>query len=252
MMKNFLTTWSVKCLTRAGLRSGTRIDALPLWCGSTHSSGVNEVPEWQDWTEQETTPDQARIEDVLQGAPLTDSAILHVGLGNSGFAKRFHMSAHIIDGITIQEKEYRHALGLSIANYRPTLDNKYSEHLAARLNRKYDFIVDNNPTTFCCCRRHLATMLATYATLLKPDGVILTDVVGLHWTSEPNDPRWKLTDAEWWALGALFGLEGVRYTEYVIGLKKRQPWRPAFHIASGMFRRSKWPRRLIQERNVSN
>jgi hypothetical protein len=115
--------------------------------------------------------------------------------------------------------------------------NKYSPQLALRLKRKYDFIVDNNPTTFCCCRWHLSTMMANYTVMLKPGGVILTDTVGLHWTSLPNDPRWKLTDSEWWTLGKLFGLKDVRYTNSVLGLKKGPALRSALHLAKSTARR---------------
>ncbi|MBX3440018.1 MAG: hypothetical protein KF861_21185, partial [Planctomycetaceae bacterium] len=93
------------------------------------------------------------------------------------------------------------------------------ENIACLLSRRYDFIVDNNPTTFCCCRQHLSTMLSSYTALLRPGGVILSDVVGLDWTTQPNDPRWKLTAEEWFALGRFFGLKDVRYTDYVVGLK---------------------------------
>jgi hypothetical protein len=235
-MTSILTACSVRCRIKAGLRSGTRVDDLPLWCGSSDSSGIDEVPEWRDWTEQDTTPDQARIEDVLQDGYIEGSVLLHVGFGNSSLAKRFHKTAHAIDGITIQDNEYKHALSLSIPNYTATLANKYVANLASRLNRKYDFIVDNNPTTFCCCRWHLSTMLANYTVMLKPNGVIVTDTVGLHWASEPNDARWRLTKAEWWTLGALFGLEGIQYTSFVIGLRKIPALRSAFHIARSVTR----------------
>lgn len=235
-MTNILTTCFVRCHTRAGLRSGTRIDDLPLWCGSASSSGVDEIPEWQDWTEQETTPDQERIEDVLQDGHIEGRVVLHVGFGNSSLAKRFHKAAHAIDGITIQENEYKHARSLAIPNYTALMANKYAANLALSLNRKYDFIVDNNPTTFCCCRWHLSTMLANYTAMLKRDGVIVTDTIGLYWASEPNDPRWRLTKTEWWILGALFGLEEVQYTNFVIGLKKGSALRSALHIARSVTR----------------
>jgi hypothetical protein len=229
-MTNIVTACLVKCYVGAGLHSGTKIDALPLWCGSTNSYGVNEDVEWQDWTDQETTPDQDRIENLLEADHIRGTVLLHVGIGNSSLAKRFHNAARAIDGITIQENEYRHATRLAISNYTAILASKYATNLAMRLNRKYDFIVDNNPTTFCCCRGHLSTMLANYTAMLNPNGVIVTDTVGLHWTSQPNDPRWRLTKSEWWTLGALFGLEDVQYTNFVIGLKKGPAFRSALHV----------------------
>jgi hypothetical protein len=236
-MMGLVRAFSVRRRARLGLKSGTRLDALPLWCGAENGIGVDEVPEYRDWTEEETTEDQLRIEDVLQDEGVEGRTIFHVGIGNSGLAARFHKTARWIDGITIQENEYRRAIDLSISNYTPLLENKYISDLALRMRRKYDFIVDNNPTTFCCCRRHFSTMLANYTELLKPDGVILTDKVGLHWTSMPNDPRWKLAESEWWTLGKLFGLRDVRYTDSVIGLKKGSAWGSALRTAEIWFRR---------------
>ncbi len=203
-----------------GFQTGTRIDDLPLWCGKQDDAGVNESPEWRDWTRQETTPDQQRIEDFLAEEEIRGSAILHVGVGNSSLASRFHRSAAAIDGITIEENEVRHAGALRFSNYRVFRANKYDSSLAHTLNRTYDLIVDNNPTTFCCCRRHLTTMLANYAGMLKPKGRVVTDKVGLSWASSPNDVRWGVSVPEWFALAAPFALTGIQYTDFVVGLRK--------------------------------
>ncbi len=235
-MKDLFTLLSVRWRARAALWSATRLDTLPIWCGSRESSGVDETPDWRDWTDQETTPDQLRIEDVLEGEQISGKAILHVGIGNSSLAQRFHQTARVIDGITIQEQELSHARDLDLRNYRPMLGNRYSPSLLLRLKCRYDYIVDNNPTTFCCCRTHLSTMLASYSSALKTDGVILTDKVGLHWTSEPNDPRWRVSEGEWRALGRAFGLDAVRYTDFVIGLRKGPRLRNAIRSASALAR----------------
>jgi hypothetical protein len=202
-----------------GLGSGTRFDALLLWCGNING-GVDEDPEWRDWTHRETTPDQMRIEDVLATLDVTGATLLHIGIGNSRLAQRFCRSAQFIDGITLQASELRHGVDLGIENYNALIANKYDPDLDSRFHRVYDFIIDNNPSTFCCCRRHLATMLANYTALLKPGGVILTDTVGLGWTSSPNDSRWGLNQGEWYQLGRIFQLVGERYTDTVIGLRK--------------------------------
>jgi hypothetical protein len=229
-MKRLLMSLSMRIQARAGLRTNTRLDEMPLSCDSHHSVGVNEVEDWRDWTDQETTPDQQRIEDVLaEGGKTTGRAVLHVGIGNSSLARRFHRSAGIIDGITIQEREVEKADCLQLSNYRPMLLSKYHWDLCSILNGAYDFIVDNNPTTFCCCRTHLASMLANYSALLMPGGVILSDTVGLYWASEPNDARWRVTWDEWQSIGRAYGLEGVRYTEFVVGLRRGTPLQSAIH-----------------------
>lgn len=204
-----------------GLRSGTRIDDLLLWCGRP-DAGVDETPEWQDWADRETTPDQGRIEDVLAHVGVRGRVLLHVGVGNSGLAQRFQASAHAIDGITIQENEVRRSRLLGLSKYRVIAANKYHSHLASTLGRQYDYIIDNNPTSFCCCRRHLAAMLANYSAMLTAGGTIVTDKVGLGWTSPPNDPRWGLTVNEWYALAAPFGLTAAPYTDHVVGLRKER------------------------------
>ena len=104
------------------------------------------------------------------------------------------------------------------------------------MNRRYHYIVDNNPTTFCCCRWHLATMLANYSALLLPG--VLTDTVGLGWASQPNDPRWRLAEREWWTLGAAFGLTEVRYTDSVIGVGRGSRWRAALVMARSLLSRT--------------
>jgi hypothetical protein len=191
--------------------------------------GIDETPEWRDWTWQETTPDQQRLESLLEQLSTARRSILHVGIGNSSLAARFCASAERIDGITIAQREYEHAVQLGLPRYFPSVANKLSPLLRGHLGRQYDFVVDNNPTTFCCCRGHLAIMFANYAALLKTDGFIVTDTVGLNWTSQPNDERWRITPEEWWAIGDRFGLDGVRFTEYAVGLRRRFGWRVLQH-----------------------
>jgi hypothetical protein len=113
-MNKPLASFTVRRQIARGLRSGTRIDLLPLWCGKEDDGGANERPQWRDWTDQETTPDQQRMEEVLADDGVRGRVLLHVGVGNSSLAKRFHSSAHRIDGITIQENECRRASCLGI------------------------------------------------------------------------------------------------------------------------------------------
>jgi hypothetical protein len=234
-MTRLLMRLLVRIQARAGVRTNTRLDEMPVFCDSPDSIGVEEVEEWKDWTDQETTPDQQRIEDyIAEGEKTAGCAVLHVGFGNSSLAQRFHRHARVIDGITIQERELKKAIGLGIPNYRPLLLNKYHQALSYTLNQTYDYIVDNNPTTFCCCRVHLASMLANYSALLKLHGVILSDTVGLDWASDPNDPRWRVTWEEWQKLGRIYGLEGVRYTSFVVGLRKGSAFQSIIQSAKGL------------------
>jgi hypothetical protein len=199
--------------------TGSRLDLLPLTCKSVEG-GIDEISEWQDWTNRDTTPDQRRIEDALDRQEMHGMHLLHVGIGNSSLAERFRFRVAAIDGITIQLAEVLHARSLEITNYRPLIANKFAPDLPSVLGRQYDYIIDNNPTSFCCCRRHLSTMLSSYDVLLKPGGVIVTDKVGLGWSTTLNDPGWALTLDEFWALGKLYGWTNLAFTDFVVGLRK--------------------------------
>ena len=85
--------------------SNTAIDFVQWKCGDSSGRGVVGVPEWQDWSQRATTPDQKRIEDVFDTQKLDGKSVLHVGVGNSNFAQRFHSRVERLDGITIQESE---------------------------------------------------------------------------------------------------------------------------------------------------
>lgn len=213
-----------------------------MFCGTFVSAGIGETPEWEDWSTQETTPDQRRIEAVLGELELDGKDLLHIGVGNSSLAASFSGSLKVIDGITVQPNEVAVANRLGLPNYRVLLVSKYSDGVVDLLRRQYDFIVDNNPTTFCCCRRHLATMLANYAASLKTAGLLVSDSVGLGWTSQRNDRRWGLTTSEWIEIASTYGLAGSQLTDSVVGLKKARTWRLALHTASLLIEpwRSPW------------
>jgi hypothetical protein len=184
--------------------------------------GVPEEPEWQDWTKQSTTPDQLRIEAELEKMISPSTTLLHVGIGNSSLAKKYLPLCARIDGLTIDHPEKNYADSLGAANYTVHLRSKYDPCLLSSLDpaHGYTLIVDNNPTTFCCCQTHLAAMMANYYTLLAEDGLILTDFLGLGWHSGPNDPCWGFSKEEWSCLGSALGLTTVNLTSWVIGLRK--------------------------------
>ena len=68
----------------------SRYDFCPEICGRLEHPGLaTDMPIWIDHTRENTTIDQAGIEDALDGMDLQDRCILHVGVGNSRFAQRF-------------------------------------------------------------------------------------------------------------------------------------------------------------------
>ena len=147
-------------------------------CGS-EQPGVASNEEAIDWTREETTPDQARIEAVLGTMALAGAQLLHVGVGNSRLAQRFASRVRSIDGITVHQNEKTSADLLAIANYTVYVVNKYSREVVSALPHSYDFVIDNNLASFACCKKHFSVMLENYTTVLRSHGRILTCQIGM-------------------------------------------------------------------------
>jgi hypothetical protein len=148
------------------------------YCGN-EQPGVASNDEAIDWTQQETTPDQVRIEAVLDTMALTGAQLLHVGVGNSKLAQRFASRVRGIDGLTVHQNEKIYAEALAIADYTVYVLNKYSRDVISVLSHSYDFIIDNNLASFACCKKHLFVMLGNYLTVLRSQGRILTCQIGM-------------------------------------------------------------------------
>lgn len=188
------------------LQSSPRFRSLPQDCGRDDHPGVDEVEGWRDWSSFEPTPDQRRIEAWLAQLLGPGDRLLHVGVGGSQLAEAFAPRTREIVGITISPGEVRRANALGLDNYRVHLRNKY-QHWADAPG-PFDFVVDNNLTTFACCLSHVVTMLAWYSTSLAPTGVLLTDRVGLGWvvSAEGGDPAWAFDLVALSTLAASLGL----------------------------------------------
>src|SRR5712691_10551233 len=149
------------------------------FCGNREQPWVTLCSEAVDWTQQETTRDQACIEAVLDTIAVTGASILHVGVGNSRFTQRFASRARRIDGLTVHQNEKTHADALGIPNYTVYVLNKYSPEFVSVLTKPYDFIIDNNLASFACCQYHFAVMFANYLRALTSHGQILTCQIGM-------------------------------------------------------------------------
>jgi len=202
------------------LPTGRPFDGLPAACGMTQP-GVDETSEWRDWAARPTTHDQLRIEAWLASQPLTGARLLHIGCGNSQLALSFLARVACIDAITIQRTEAALGEALSLANYRVLLANKYDPELPDLLNRRYHFIIDNNPSAFCCCRKHFYVLLHSYRRLLEQGGAVVTDRWGLGRSVTGNDQRWALNWEDWAALGGQVDLEAVQADDTIYLLRKR-------------------------------
>jgi hypothetical protein len=202
------------------LPTGRPFDGLPATCGMTRP-GVEETPEWRDWTARPTTHDQLRIEAWLDAQPLTGTRLLHIGCGNSQLAVSFLSRVACIDAITIQRTEAALGKALSLASYRVLLANKYDPDLPDLLDRRYHFIIDNNPSAFCCCRGHFFVLLRNYRRLLERGGVVVTDRWGLDHSVTGNDRRWALSWEDWATLGGHVDLQAVQADDNIYLLRKR-------------------------------
>jgi hypothetical protein len=187
-------------------------------CGQSARPGLAlDMPIWVDHTRDETTVDQARIEAELDKLDLAGKNILHVGVGNSQFARRFAGRVNLIDGLTVSDNELKMAEAQGIANYTVYVLNKYGREFILTLGNRYDFIIDNNLASFACCKFHFYLMLDNYVWSLKPGGLILTEQTGMDWVIE--DPRWKLTFDDLRALREKFPLKAARVSETVYSMQ---------------------------------
>ncbi len=140
-----------------------------------------------------------------------EARLLHVGVGSSALARRFAARVAHIDGVTVVADERAVGRALGLANYRVRLLNKYGDGLRALVG-PYTFIIDNNPWTYACCRRHARQMLATCAELLASGGMLLTDARGAGWPPRGGE---GLSVATWAAEVERVGLRAEALTDTV-------------------------------------
>ena len=192
---------------------------LPGDCGNETRPGTDESPGNRDWSQRSTTRDQARIERVLEGMLTPFSRILHIGIGNSSLASRFCGQERAICGLTLSQAELAHARSLQLPGYDAKLINKYGREFMA-LAGDFDFIIDNNPTTFACCNRHFARMMLACRARLAQDGLMLTDKTGLaHLASDdPQLGRWSFSESDWKMVAQTIAMTTRAHGEHVLAL----------------------------------
>lgn len=203
--------------------------ALPLACGNAIDPGVVVADDWRNWAARATTVDQQRIEDYLDRFRLAGNRILHVGIGNSSLARRFGRRAKQVVGISIDPPELTLAHSLGLANYRAIERNKYAG-LGADIEGRFDFIVDNNITSACCCLSHLLGLLEGYRERLAPEGQILTDREGLGWIPDVpgRNARWCFSLEDLAFVGDMAGLITEPVGEHLIALSTGSRAKPTW------------------------
>ena len=204
------------CSTQGWVKS---FRGYPFYCNNEQSPGNHTIDD--EWHLRTSTPDQLRIEKLLERHLNNKMRILHVGIGNSLFAKRFSDKVDHLVGISVSQAEVENAENLRLRRYTAMRWNKF-----VFLNRYptgyFDVIVDNNPTSYACCIVHLANMLKWYNHCLSPTGMIFTDRVGLEWgRSEFNAKHIFHCDFDTWAsFGNSVGLKAIDVDSRVYALTK--------------------------------
>ncbi|MES2642242.1 MAG: hypothetical protein V4850_22350 [Myxococcota bacterium] len=185
----------------------------PADCGAQDPS-----PTFSDasFARDQVSPDQARIALALPALVGPSTRLLHVGVGCSDLAVRFAGAVAHIDGVTVIAEEQATAARCGLANYHVWMLNKHAPALAA-LRGPYDLVVDNNPGSYACCRRHFRFTMERYAAVLAPGGRVVTDARGARWRQSGGI---SLAWTHWARLGNQLGLEPERITETVWALRK--------------------------------
>ena len=202
----------------------SRFSELPFNCGGPPAESSD--PVLRDWSRKWTTPDQLRAERHIDRFDLRTKRILQIGIGNSGLARRFHDHVGQIVGTSLDEPELQLAQQLNYPNYRVVKHNKYSG-LLDEISGRFDFIIDNNPTSACCCIRHFAELLHFLESTLANGGQIVTDRVGLAWIPEGGHSRWSFDFEDLQAVASVAGLEVWKVNKHTYVLCRGAPHRPA-------------------------
>ncbi|WP_225207539.1 SAM-dependent methyltransferase [Novosphingobium huizhouense] len=170
---------------------------------------------------------------------MSGARILHVGVGNSLLARRFCARGAEVVGTTIAPEEVAHGRAMGITRYDLRLHNKYRGHDGQAWGH-FDFIVDNNPSSFACCLDHYMTMLKFYSDVLKPDGQFLVDRVGLGWALSADGAlaRWGFSSEDLASTAALVDLRVEPVTADILAVSRGEPVRPS------AIRRTAW--RIIE------
>ena len=134
------------------------------------------------WEDRNTTSDELEIIDFLENTyKLESKQVLHIGIGNSFFAKKFFKNNYIF-GITISKKEIENANLLNLSNYKFLLCDKYSKNFIGELNNfKFDVIVDTNLKSYSCCHESFNFFMENLFNKLNDDGMLITSKNGMRW-----------------------------------------------------------------------
>ena len=138
--------------------------------------------EYTYWEDRVVTTDELDIIDFLKKSnSFNYESILHIGIGNSFFAKNFSKENKII-GLTISKKEINKANDLNLNNYNVYLCDKYSKEFKQLLNNiKFDLIIDTNLKSYSCCIDAFNYFMENLLSKLNKNGTLITSKSGMNW-----------------------------------------------------------------------
>ena len=134
------------------------------------------------WEDRTVTTDELDIVDFLKKSNrLNYKSILHIGIGNSFFAKNFSKVNKII-GLTVSKKEINKANKLNLTNYNVFLCDKYSKEFKQLLGDiKFDLIIDTNLKSYSCCINTFNYFMKNLISKLNKNGILITSKSGMNW-----------------------------------------------------------------------
>lgn len=198
-----------------------------LYCGVEPTVEMYDDIEYEDelfnFAYMEPTPDAVFIDAYMKTLDIKQLNILHIGIGNSSLAQYYLNLGCYIDGITVAKEEYKKARDIFHKNYHPFMCNKYSKELEIICYlKKYDLIIDNNLSSFVCCKTHFHTMMNSYVSMLKPGGQIITQQLGMQWvmTMGGVEACWALYENDLKLLCNYYGLVFKRENNGVFTMNK--------------------------------
>ena len=134
------------------------------------------------WEDRDITTDELEIVNFLDNnKDFRFQSVLHIGIGNSYFAKKFATRFNIT-GITISQKEIENAESMNLINYQSRLLDKYSVQFKQFLDKnKFDLIVDTNLKSYSCCQESFEFMMKNIIESINNDGMLITSINGMKW-----------------------------------------------------------------------
>ena len=134
------------------------------------------------WENRDVTTDELEIINFLdKNKDDNFKSILHIGMGNSYFAKKFSYN-NKITGITISQKEIQRASAMNLTNYQFFLLDKYSIDFKYFLNKKkFDLIIDTNLKSYTCCQDSFELMMHNISKSINIGGMLITSINGMNW-----------------------------------------------------------------------